>query len=105
MDRIGPRAPLHWYLKEWREHLGLTQERVAERLGTNKGQVSKLERGEQRMNDNWIAGFADAIGIDPADLLRDPKAPTISDLLRGATPDQVEQIRSIVAVIVGKSAA
>lgn len=105
MDRIGQSGPLRWYLREWREHLDLTQDRVAERLGTNKGQISKLERGEQRMNDSWIAGFSEALGVDPADLLRDPKAPTLSDLLRGATPDQMEKIRSIVAVIVGKSAA
>jgi len=105
MTRIGQRRPVKWYIKEWRVHKGLTLERMAERLETNKGQISKLERGDQRMNDSWIAGYAEALGIEPSQLLRDPEAPTINDLLSGATPDQIEKIKSIAAVILGKSAA
>lgn len=102
MPRIGPKRPLKWYLKEWRVHKGLTAERMADRLDTNKGQISKLERGEQRMNDDWIYGYAEALGIEPADLLKPPDAPSVDDLLRGATPEQYEQVRSVIRIIVGK---
>lgn len=86
MARIGSKKPIRWYVKEWRHKLKLSQEQVAERLGTNKGQFSKLERGKtkdgQRLNDDWIAAIAEAYGIEPADLLRDPDAPSPADILR-----------------------
>jgi DNA-binding XRE family transcriptional regulator len=87
MDRIGPKKAIRWYLKEWRAHLHLTQDQLAERLGTNKGQVSKLETGKQRFNDDWIACCAEALGIEPGDLLRDPKAPDVRTLLLTASPE------------------
>jgi transcriptional regulator with XRE-family HTH domain len=105
MTRIGQARPIRWYLKEWRVHKGLTLERMAERLETNKGQVSKLERGEQRMNDSWLAGYAEALGIEPSQLLRDPEAPNLNDLLLKATPEQIEKIKTIVSVIIGSDAA
>jgi len=105
MDRIGRNSPLRWYLREWRLHKGVTAERLAERLETNKGQISKLENGRQRMNDEWIIGYAQALDIEPRDLLRDPKSPDISDLLAKATADQVKKIREIAEIIIGKTAA
>ncbi len=105
MDRIGRKAPLRWYLREWRLHKGVTAERLAERLDTNKGQISKLENGRQRMNDEWIIGYADALGVEPRDLLRDPKSPDLTGLLAKATPDQIAKIREIAEIIIGKSAA
>lgn len=103
MDRIGRKTPIKWYIREWREYLQLTQEQVAERCETNKGQISKLERGDQRMNDHWIAAFSHAYGISPGDLLRDPLAPSINDLLRGASPSEIETIKNIVEAVLKKA--
>ncbi len=63
---------LKWFTREWRERKGLSQDQVAAQLDTNRGQISKLERGDLRMNDDWIAGIAKALKIEPAELLRDP---------------------------------
>ena len=103
IDRIGPRRPIRWYLKEWREKRGLTQEQLADRMETNKGQVSKLERGAQRMNDEWIAGCAFALGVEPGDLLKDPNAPCPHDLLSGATPEQREKALKMIAIILDRA--
>jgi len=104
MKRIGPKKPVHWHLLAWRKHLGLTQEQVAERMETNKGQVAKLESGKQRMNDRWIAAFADAYGISQARLLMHPEAPTVDDLLRNATPDELIQVRATVSMMLKRKA-
>lgn len=104
MQRIGSSKPLRWFTREWREAKGLSQDQVAERLETNRGQISKLERGELRMNDDWIAGISYALGIEPSELLRDPRIPSQADMLRGASPDQERQIREFAEFIMKKSA-
>ena len=104
MDRIGQKKPLKWFLREWRQHKNLSQDAVAGRMDTNKGQISKLERGEQRMNDYWIAAYANALGVDPAALLHHPDKPTLDDLLRTATSDQISELRSIAEVILRRKA-
>lgn len=84
-------------------YLDLTQETVAARMGTNKGQVNKLVNGKQRMNDRWIDGFAKAFKIERYRLLIPPNAPTADDLLIGASPDQVNAVRKTVSMMLQKS--
>ncbi len=70
---ISTKTPvLKWFTREWREHRGMSQDQVAAFLDTNRGQISKLERGDLRMNDDWIAGIAHALRVEPSDLLHDP---------------------------------
>lgn len=68
------RRPL--FLRQWRKHRGLTQEKLAERLGTSKGYISELESGKQRYNQQHLEALAEALDCDPVDLLiRDPTDP------------------------------
>ena len=64
-----------WFLKEWRKHRGLSQEKLAERLGIYKGDVSNLETGKRRYNQDILAALAQALECEPADLImRDPSS-------------------------------
>lgn len=84
-SRKPPRAPGTYgrtFLKEWREHAGLTQERAASRIGEATGegfshsQLSRIERGEQPYSQAVLEAAAHAYGTDPASLLiRNPKEP------------------------------
>ena len=96
MDRIGPRKPIRWFLKEWRKHRRLTLQQVAARLETSPSVLSDLENGKSRMNDDWIAGFAWAYQVEPSDLLRDPAMPTRDELLSMGTPDQLRAAMSLI---------
>jgi transcriptional regulator with XRE-family HTH domain len=58
-----------WHLREWRLSRGLSQEQLAERIGTSKGYVSDLERGERRYNQDLVEGLAGALDISVAQLL------------------------------------
>lgn len=47
----------------------ITQVELAERLGKPQSFVSKVERGERRLDVIEFCQFADALGRDPAELL------------------------------------
>lgn len=65
-----------FYLKQWREYRGLSQQRLADRIESSKGYISDLERGIRRYNQDLLEALADALNCDPADLLiRDPSDP------------------------------
>jgi transcriptional regulator with XRE-family HTH domain len=49
----------------------LTLEQVAERIGTSVQQLSRLEKGERRLNEDWMRLIATALGVGPADLFAD----------------------------------
>lgn len=88
--RIGPRRPRFIYLAEWREHRGLTQKALGERLGVPDVTVSRWEkaaRGERgkgtaQMNDDVRAAVAEALDIEPEDLYHHPDRQTPNQLLR-----------------------
>lgn len=101
--RTRASAPLKLYLAAWRKKRGFTQDGLAERLNTYKGQISKLERGDIELSNDWIAGFAEAFEIEPAALFRDPDQPLIDDILKGAPLEQRRTaVRLIEALIRGE---
>ncbi len=71
-------GPLH-HLRAWREYRRLTQEQLAERVGTTKAVISLLERHERSLSDKWARRLAPALNTtagflfdhDPADLPTD----------------------------------
>lgn len=67
----------------------LTLEEVAERVGTSVQQLSRLELGDRRLNEDWMRRIATALGVGPADLFAD------------STPDNREpvEIREEAALI------
>lgn len=63
-----------WYAREWIAHKNLRQTDIVARTAFNKGQVSDYVNGKRRWNEDVLAEFAQALGIDQADLLRPPQA-------------------------------
>ena len=69
------------FLREWRKFRDLSQDRVIERheleaeCPFSKGQLSRVERGEQPYSQDLLEALAGIYGSAPADLLRtDPQA-------------------------------
>lgn len=66
--RIGPRRPVHIYLREWREHRGLTQQQVADRLGVDKATISRWEGGKRSPSLNVLAAVCEALSVPLSDI-------------------------------------
>lgn len=82
------RGQVRIYFKEWREYRGLTQQRLADRIGTTKHRVSRKERGLESWDDAYLAAMADAVDTQPASLLM--RNPMVEDapwsLIEGLSP-------------------
>lgn len=93
-----------WFLKEWRKHKGLSQEKLAERLGIHKGDISNLEKGKRRYNQDILEALADALECEPADLImRDPTEPeSIWSLWDHASEGERNDIRRLAEVVLRK---
>jgi phage repressor protein C with HTH and peptisase S24 domain len=61
-------------IREWRLRRELSMQALAERIGTKRQQIHKLERGERRLSENWLRRIAAALACRPADLLADDPA-------------------------------
>jgi transcriptional regulator with XRE-family HTH domain len=70
-DTFGPqhRAVIA-KLVEHRRATGMTQVALARAIGTDQSQISKIERGERRVDVIDYLRICRAIGIDPAEPLR-----------------------------------
>lgn len=61
------------YIAAWLSYFGLSQQELADRMGTDKANVSRWINDPKRVNLDVLSGVADALGLgDVGDLLRSP---------------------------------
>ena len=58
-------------IKEKRETLGLSQNQLADKLGNNFQNISRIERGEIAPTLYWCYNLSKALDIELEDLLKD----------------------------------
>lgn len=75
--RFKKQGPLNrTHLKQWREARKLSQDQLADLMGTSGASVSRVENGETPYTQDWLEAAADALGCTAADLIsRDPRDP------------------------------
>ena len=64
-----PNAKPTHFIKEWRKHRGLSQQRLADRLDVTKGAISQLEQGRVGYTQPMLEALAYALMCEPADLI------------------------------------
>lgn len=69
------------YLRQWREKAGLTQEVLAERVGTTKSVISLLENEQRPLSSKWLRKLADALNTTPGRILDIDPAEVDADIL------------------------
>lgn len=89
------------FIRDWRQHRGLTQQKFAERVGVTKSYVSKIESGARRYDQPFLEAAAEVLRCEPADLImRDPKDPegiwSIWDQLKPVERSQVVEIAKTI---------
>jgi transcriptional regulator with XRE-family HTH domain len=97
--RIGPRRPFRLFIAEWRDDKGLTQQELADRLGTSDVTVSRWETRKRQPDQGAQQAIAEALGIEWQDLFRHPDQPSADALLRDQPPEVVEQAMKLIQAI------
>ncbi len=65
------------FFREWREHLGLTQDEAAERIGATQSKLSRIEKGVTPYDQDFLEEAARAYGVSVDTLItRHPIIPT-----------------------------
>ena len=76
--RGGTESParVRHYLRAWRLKAGMTQSRLGDLAGYDKGTISRIENGRQNYTQQNLEALAEALQISPAEILgRDPADP------------------------------
>jgi transcriptional regulator with XRE-family HTH domain len=60
------------YLKEWRQHLGVTLDDLANKSGADASHIAKVEDGHVLPGPAFVQACAKALGLPPANLLSGP---------------------------------
>lgn len=82
-------------LQRLRAERGLSQSQIAGKLGVSKPTVWAWEHGKARPAGERIGALAEALGVSPAELLSDPNASALGDL--------IARSRAQIASVVGTS--
>lgn len=96
------------YIKAWREFRGLTQDRIAERIGVSRENYGRIENGKVPYNQDTLEACADALNCTVSDLLeKHPQIETAIDkmraLLEAQTPERQNQILEMARTLVRTS--
>lgn len=88
--RLGETTRMQNRIREHRERLGWSQEKLARLTDTSTQQISRLEKSQRRLADDWLKRLAAAMGVSKADLLTDALVtssapPRESDLIEDDT--------------------
>lgn len=57
------------YLRQWREMRKLSQEALADKVGTTKAVISLLENEKRPLSSKWLRKLAEALGTQPGYIL------------------------------------
>lgn len=58
------------YIKERRKEIGMTQGQLAEKIGVSQAALCSWEKGEYRPKMDKIRLLADALQVDPVEMLQ-----------------------------------
>lgn len=102
--RPRPKAPQYrrTFIRQWREHRGLTLEQLADRVETTHASLSRIERGRQPYSQALLEALAEALQTDPPSLLmRNPQDPEgIWSIWDQAKPGERQMIVDIAKTVV-----
>src|SRR4051812_17675926 len=69
------------YLRQWRDKAKLSQEELADRVGTTKSVISLLENEKRPLSAKWLRKLAEALGTTPGRILDVNPDETNADVL------------------------
>jgi transcriptional regulator with XRE-family HTH domain len=73
LPSLSPKRLFAANVRRLRLSAGLSQEALADRAGLHRTYISSIERGERNVSLANIFALAEALGVDPRDLLAPDK--------------------------------
>lgn len=99
VKRIEAKTPLKLFIAEWRDRRGLSQDTLAERVGTTKASISRWETGKRDITGESLAAIAQALGLEPQQLFRHPDEQSLDDLLIGVSSASRRKALAVVQAL------
>jgi transcriptional regulator with XRE-family HTH domain len=94
------------YIRAWREHQGLTQDQLAEKLDMSKAQLSRVENLHQGYTQDLLEAIAEILATDVISLLSEPpEGESLWSVWRSASPDQRTLIREFALMLTRRKSA
>jgi transcriptional regulator with XRE-family HTH domain len=89
------------FIREWRKHRGLSQERLAERLEISQENVSLIENGKVAYTQPILEAMAEALNCTPADLIMRPpgSGDDIRDIMAALSPDSQKRAIAVIKAL------
>lgn len=69
------------YLREWRLYRKMTQEQLAEAVGTSKTQISELERFNIELSPKWLRRLAPVLEVQQGHIIDHDPASLDNDII------------------------
>lgn len=103
-DRIRKGAKPHLYIKEWMDHLHVSDDDMAGRLEVaSRTTVWKRYTEQHRLDLGKIQQFADALGIHINQLYYPPGVRSLDAIAADASPEQREKAADMLNIFLGKT--
>jgi DNA-binding Xre family transcriptional regulator len=91
----------HLYIEEWMEFRGLSDEKLANRIGVARETVTRWRGQQHRLNPGKMAAIASALDCEPEELWRPPERPSLDAMVKNATEELQNTAADIVRRLVG----
>lgn len=75
VSKIGGKKPRVWYLSEWMAHVGIDDQRLADRLDVNRVTVTRWRNNRRRPDFDALSGIAHALAVETWQLFTVPPPP------------------------------
>lgn len=87
------------HLRAWRDYRGLTQDQLAEKVGTAGNVIGLLESGERQLSPKWLRKLAPELGTTPGFLLDHDPNDIDGDLLEAAMSVPKDQRAQAIQIL------
>ena len=75
-----------------RERLKMSAKELAERVGLSQSQMSRLEKGQRRIDTQVLRRVAEALGVDPSYFFRGEETLAETDAIPPSTPPELGKV-------------
>lgn len=94
-------------IRALRKDKGLTLADLAEQVGVSTPHMSEVERGVKNLNNHLLIRIAEALDVEPSDLITSEESDQLKRLTRQFSrlgPEDQDRVRSFVAALMQSNA-